>query len=882
MRGIAQPSGRHTAWAVTISCIALIVVLTNDMDGTSEVSKLVQEQIESPCASVADQVEIANAQQEEAEREHHEHVQKTAQLSSAVEEAGLTATRLQTEHVSRKQQYVALRAKLQGEVQAFSADVDKYNQLRELAITSEQKCEHVKVSECLPGPDGMPDCKEVEHENDFCKEAKKLAKQAAEHADSVKMLQGIQGQLLRAKISVQGFTQQAMAKVAEAQQEQAEAQEALIAEQNLLQEAQHRAHHTKSFASKLLHTKALCESIREREATPTAALKHLQHIKQMAQGLPAQPWKLSKKQQLQAVLSTAKDRVKSVEKAQLAEANEAEQQSTASLGATAEAADAAADALIGPAVNPQQYLEHAKKDAQQVNAQELKKLEPHASAMQRALDAKAPTPAMQAAILKLRKADRGDRAAAEAKNAMQKAKLPEAAVMAEDKAPTVLQMPVTPAVTSAPVLAAPAAPAPAPVATAMSPAVVPATAAMVADDPPTVAPAAGAPAADDVAPPAVAAADAGAAKAAADGAKDVAAAAADAAAEQAKQQAKLAKVQADAAAKVAAAQAKSPAAAAGAADEQAKQAAEDLKVAADKKKVAAKKKAAKKKADAKKKAKKNLKKQQKQALEKLKKKKARMDKEALAGIPNELEHTGTEDMKLSNARSAARLDRHFMATKKKLWQQQDKALNRLERSEGGTAARHAARHMREAAQDEVRKYEIQSVRQAMQYQQKTESAKEKALRDDYAAKFRDLERADKYAAALKQLVAESWWHGLLQTSLVQAKGKCDQLQGDAQMSCMQNMQENQLWLAKNLRAKDVVFHKKYAAFKAKHTDERKAYLAKKKDLASNYQQAVDHLKADYDEAREKRQWEMGQQARAKLEAQRDAKLAVIGDDKAAH
>jgi histone H1/5 len=844
MRDELRTNRRNAVWAITLSCIAVIVVLTNDMDGTAEVSKLVEQQAQSPCATVADQVEVANAEQAEAIREHHEHLRKAAQLSNAVEEAGLTATRLETEHRSRKQRYMALRAKLQGEVKAFSADVDKYNQLRELAITNEQKCGQRKVSECEPGPDGTPDCKEVVHDNHFCKEAEKLAKQAAEHAGSLKLLRGTQGQLLRAKLAVQSFTKQAQTKVAEVQQQQAEAKQALDAEQSVLLEVQARAHHTRTFAEKLMHTKKLCESIRKREHSTTASLKHLENIKQMAQALPATPWKLTHKQRLQAEYRAATDKVKDVEKDQLAAAKSAMKDGTSSLGATAEAADAAADALIGPPANPQQYLHQAVKQAQQVNSEELKKLEPQVSASQRALDAQVPTPQLQAAITKLREADSGDRARAEAQDALQKAQVkPQAAVMTEDKAPVVVPVPVAPTVAAAP--------------------------ALVGDAPPV---------ADDVAPPDVAAADAGAAQAAADGAKKVAKAAADAAAATAKQQAKLAKVQADAAAKVAQAQQAAPAAGAG--DAAAKAAAADLKTAAAKKKAALKKKAADKLAEKKKKAKKKLKQQQKQAMEKLKKKKARMDKEALAGIPDELEHTGTTAMKLSNARSASRLDRRFMGAKRKLWEQQGKAIDRLERSPGGTAARHAARHMREAAQDEVRKYEIQSVRQAMQYQQKTEGAKEKALRDDYAAKFRDLERSDKYAFALKQLVAESWWHGLYQTSLVQARGKCDQMASDRQMACMKNLQENQIWLAKNLRAKDVVFQKKYAAYKSKHSTEREAYLSKKRQLASEYQSRTDHLKADYDQAQEHRQWEMGQQARAKLAVQNHAKLSVVGDGKA--
>merc|ERR1719399_1289886 len=72
--------------------------------------------------------------------------------------------------------------------------------------------------------------------------------------------------------------------------------------------------------------------------------------------------------------------------------------------------------------------------------------------------------------------------------------------------------------------------------------------------------------------------------------------------------------------------------------------------------------------------------------ENLHKKLKRAEKAALAGIPDELQHTGVEKMKLSNMRSAQRLAAHVLRSKKRLFRAQGRAFMRLQRSAGGTAA----------------------------------------------------------------------------------------------------------------------------------------------------------------------------------------------------
>merc|ERR1711871_1206769 len=105
--------------------------------------------------------------------------------------------------------------------------------------------------------------------------------------------------------------------------------------------------------------------------------------------------------------------------------------------------------------------------------------------------------------------------------------------------------------------------------------------------------------------------------------------------------------------------------------------------------------------------------------------------------------------------------------------------------------------------------------------------------------FREMERSDRYATALHRLVHDAWWNKMYRTSLRQAHLKCNALKHDAYQLCLQHVEANASWLKRNLRKQDKTFNRKYEAFTKKHADLRKAYLEKRRGLATAYQDALD-------------------------------------------
>jgi hypothetical protein len=202
------------------------------------------------------------------------------------------------------------------------------------------------------------------------------------------------------------------------------------------------------------------------------------------------------------------------------------------------------------------------------------------------------------------------------------------------------------------------------------------------------------------------------------------------------------------------------------------------------------------------------------------------------------------DLIMSNKRAAHRLNVHFMREQGHLYRTQKRVIKRLERSEGGAAARRAALEMRTEANDAVRREEIQGMKLAIANEKKVGALKERLLRDEYARKFREMERSDTYATALHRLIHDSWWNTMYRTSLRRAHLKCNALKNDAYELCVQHVEANAKWLKRNLRKQDKTFNGKYVAFTKKNADSRKAYLEKRRDLAAAYQDALDvnHMK----------------------------------------
>jgi len=282
---------------------------------------------------------------------------------------------------------------------------------------------------------------------------------------------------------------------------------------------------------------------------------------------------------------------------------------------------------------------------------------------------------------------------------------------------------------------------------------------------------------------------------------------------------------------------------------QADEAQQQAKDDAERKKEEAEKKAHEKKKQVKEKLEAKREEIRKKAMKKMKEKKERETKIAEAGIPDKLENTGIEDMKLTNMRAAARLENHVMRAKGRLFRTQNRAIRRLQRSEGGTAARKAARKMRADTRDAIRKVQIQSIKMAIANEKKANQLKEQVIRNTYARQFRQLERSDIYANALHHLVANSWWHGVYGQAVQAAHYKCDGIGGgDARALCMQHVEENQMWLSKNLRSQDTPFQKAYMGLTKKYSKERADYLDKRKDLASSYRDELATLKGSQQEA----------------------------------
>merc|ERR1712023_573161 len=153
----------RAAKAITISFAAIALVMILGDFESAEVSRL-QEQASlkgasarsGDCASIAAEIETSRLHTKQASKEHLSHIAKVKRLRSTAQTAGLTATSLVTAHRDRRTAYHELRQQLQGEVEAASHEVAKYNELRDLAIRYERRCTHHMVSECVPGQDGTP------------------------------------------------------------------------------------------------------------------------------------------------------------------------------------------------------------------------------------------------------------------------------------------------------------------------------------------------------------------------------------------------------------------------------------------------------------------------------------------------------------------------------------------------------------------------------------------------------------------------------------------------------------------------------------------------------------------------------------------------------
>jgi len=275
-----------------------------------------------------------------------------------------------------------------------------------------------------------------------------------------------------------------------------------------------------------------------------------------------------------------------------------------------------------------------------------------------------------------------------------------------------------------------------------------------------------------------------------------------------------------------------------------------------------------------------LKLKQEKAKKAIEKKKKNEEKLAMAGIPDKLENTGIEAMKISDLRSAHRLDRHFTRARRNLWKVESRTIKKLQRSEGGTAARHAAMALRRKAKEAVRAREIVSIKRAIANEKQASTLKERQIRDDYARQFRELERHDMYAQELQKLVGGSWWHGMYTSSLASAHSKCDDMSGDEYAACMQHVQHNSQWLARSLRAKDSDFQAAYKSLSTSQAAARQSYLDKRDDLAYNYQDALDGLHADVQTRAARREMEIQSEVRKRMEVNGGSDLGGDLEDQA--
>jgi len=192
------------------------------------------------------------------------------------------------------------------------------------------------------------------------------------------------------------------------------------------------------------------------------------------------------------------------------------------------------------------------------------------------------------------------------------------------------------------------------------------------------------------------------------------------------------------------------------------------------------------------------------------------------------------------------------------------ALHRLQRSPGGTAARHAARAIRKKEKDAIRKVQIQSIKMAIDNEKKANALKEQVIRDNYARQFRELERHDKYASALHRIVQNSWWHGMYSQAVKAAQAKCATLTGDAYALCTQHVEQNQDWLAHNLRGQDKPFQAQYKHLTEGHAKDRAHYLSKKQDLVTAYRSDMDNQREHEEESAAQHEMEVEKEAERRM------------------
>merc|ERR1712139_183192 len=82
-------------------------------------------------------------------------------------------------------------------------------------------------------------------------------------------------------------------------------------------------------------------------------------------------------------------------------------------------------------------------------------------------------------------------------------------------------------------------------------------------------------------------------------------------------------------------------------------------------------------------------------------------------------------------------------------------------------------------------------------------------------------------------------------SMKNANDKCAAMRGKPKAACMQNVQVNKQWLAKNLRAQDKPFQEQYVGVSHKYAKQRKHYLSKRKDIATAYKAELTDVKAKH-------------------------------------
>lgn len=182
----------------------------------------------------------------------------------------------------------------------------------------------------------------------------------------------------------------------------------------------------------------------------------------------------------------------------------------------------------------------------------------------------------------------------------------------------------------------------------------------------------------------------------------------------------------------------------------------------------------------------------KQKKEAEKKAAEREDREKREAEGIRLSHTGKHDLEMSNKRANARLNQAFHGYQKEIYNTVTRGIQRIERSPGGSAARKAARRIRE---------------------------KGKALTAQFSHQVTALEEKSSYAKALKGLVEKAWWHQRFNLRMLSMKAA---------------PKKEKIALAAALRAKDTHFQAAYADLKAKRQGEREQFLAERARLVERY------------------------------------------------